>query len=113
MTKNNVLKNTIMLYIMNIAKMVFPLLTLPYLTRVLSSDMYGLVAYVKSCMIYIQLLIDFGFILSSVKDIVKANGNKEKIGYIVGNTFFSKFILAIISCIILVIMCFSILNMYY
>ena len=108
MTKNNVLKNTIMLYIMNIAKMVFPLLTLPYLTRVLSSDMYGLVAYVKSCMIYIQLLIDFGFILSSVKDIVKANGNKEKIGYIVGNTFFSKFILAIISCIILVIMCFSI-----
>lgn len=108
MTNNKVLKNTIMLYIMNIAKMVFPLLTLPYLTRVLSSDMYGLVSYVKNCMIYIQLLIDFGFIFSSVKDIVKANGNKEKIGYIVGNTFFSKFILSIISFLILITMCFSI-----
>ena len=108
MFKSKVLKNTIMLYIMNIAKMVFPLLTLPYLTRILSEDMYGLVSYVKSCMIYIQLLIDFGFILSSVKDIVKANGNKEKIGYIVGNTFFSKFILAIISFLILIVMCFSI-----
>ena len=75
MTNNKVLKNTIMLYIMNIAKMVFPLLTLPYLTRVLSSDMYGLVSYVKNCMIYIQLLIDFGFIFSSVKDIVKARLN--------------------------------------
>ena len=108
MAESKVLKNTIMLYVMNIAKMVFPLLTLPYLTRVLSSDMYGLVSYVKSCMIYIQLLIDFGFILSSVKDIVKANGNKEKIGYIVGNTFFSKFILSIISFLILIVMCFSI-----
>lgn len=108
MLKSKVFQNTIMLYIMNIAKMVFPLLTLPYLTRVLSEDMYGLVSYVKSCMIYIQLLIDFGFILSSVKDIVKADGNKEKIGHIVGNTFFSKFILAIISFLILVVMCFSI-----
>lgn len=108
MAKNKVLKNTIMLYVMNIAKMVFPLLTLPYLTRVLSEDMYGLVSYVKSCMTYIQLLIDFGFILSSVKDIVKANGNKEEIGCIVGNTFFSKFILSIISFCILIVMCFTI-----
>lgn len=108
MIQSKVLKNTIMLYIMNITKMVFPLLTLPYLTRVLSEDMYGLVSYVKSCMVYMQILIDFGFILSSVKDIVNANGNKEKIGYIVGNTFFSKFILAIISFFILILMCFSI-----
>ncbi len=108
MAESKVLKNTVMLYIMNIAKMIFPLLTLPYLTRVLSEDMYGLVSYVKSCMTYIQLLIDFGFILSSVRDIVTANGNKEKIGYIVGNTFFSKLILSVISFIMLVIMCFSI-----
>lgn len=108
MSESKVLKNTIMLYVMNIAKMVFPLLTLPYLTRVLSEDMYGLVSYVKSCMIYIQLLIDFGFILSSVKEIVKANGNKDAIGYIVGNTFFAKFILSIISVFMLIIMCISI-----
>lgn len=108
MAKSRVLKNTIMLYIMNIAKMVFPLLTLPYLARVLSEEMYGFVSYIKTCMTYIQLLIDFGFILSSVKDIVKANENKEEIGYIVGNTFFSKFILAIISFLILIVMCFSI-----
>ena len=61
MKNNKVLSNTIMLYIMSIAKLIFPLLTLPYLTRVLSSDAYGFVSYVKSCMVYIQLLVDFGF----------------------------------------------------
>ena len=34
-----------MLYGMNIAKLVFPLLTLPYLTRVLSVQSYAAVAY--------------------------------------------------------------------
>ena len=65
-----------MLYIMSIAKLLFPLITLPYLTRILTEETYGFVSYVKSCMVYIQLIVDFGFILSSVKDIVKANGDE-------------------------------------
>ena len=57
---------------MNIAKMLFPLLTLPYLTRVLSTDCYGSVVYVKSVTTYLQLLVDFGFVLSATKSIVQA-----------------------------------------
>ena len=108
MKEKKVIGNTAMLYLMTIAKMVFPLLTLPYLTRVLSEESYGFVSYVKSCMTYIQLIIDFGFILSSVKDIVKANGDKEKIGIITGNTFLAKFMLALLSGVVLVVMCLTI-----
>lgn len=117
MRKSKVLGNTIMLYLMSIAKLIFPLLTLPYLTRVLSTDTYGFVSYVKSCMTYIQLIIDFGFILSSVKDIVNANGDKEKIGLIIGKTYISKAILALVSAVVLVAMCLTIkvlqLNLFY
>ncbi len=101
-------KNTIMLYIMAFAKLILPLLTLPYLTRVLSEESYGIVTYVKACMIYMQLIIDFGFILSSVKDIVNANDNKEEIGYIVGHTLVSKTILAGLSFVAMWVMCFTI-----
>lgn len=97
MKMSKVATNTFMLYIMSIAKLIFPLLTLPYLTRVLSEDMYGYVSYVKSCMTYIQLFIDFGFILSAVKDIVNANGDKDKIGHIVGDTVIAKLLLAAVS----------------
>lgn len=108
MLKSKVVGNTIMLYLMSVAKLIFPLLTLPYLTRVLSTDTYGFVSYVKSCMTYIQLIIDFGFILSSVKDIVNANGNKEKIGQIIGKTYISKAILVLVSSVVLIVMCLTI-----
>ena len=108
MKEKKVIGNTAMLYIMTIAKLIFPLLTLPYLTRVLSEETYGFVSYVKSCMTYMQLIVDFGFILSSVKDIVKANGDNEKIGIITGNTFLSKFFLSILSGLVLVVMCSTI-----
>ncbi len=101
---NKVVKNTAMLYIMNIAKLIFPLLTLPYLTRVLSVDNYAIVTYVKAVMTYMQLIIDFGFLLSATKDIVNAADNKEKIGYITGDVILGKGILALISFIILIIM---------
>ena len=105
MKKSNVLNNTIMLYIMSVVKLIFPLLTLPYLTRILSKEGYGMVSYVKSCMSYMQLIIDFGFILSSVKDIVKANGDKKKIGQIAGNTFLAKFMLCALAGLVLTGMC--------
>lgn len=103
-TGNKVFQNTIMLYIMNITKLVLPLITLPYLTRILSVDSYGVVTYVKSIMTYMQLIIDFGFILSATKNIVRANNNKKKIGIITGNVILGKIILSIVSFLTLVIM---------
>ena len=72
--------NVSMLYIMNIAKLVFPLITLPYLTRVLSVDCYGVVSYVKATMVYAQLVVDFGFMLSGVKAITEAREDRELVG---------------------------------
>jgi len=100
----NVAKNTAMLYIMNIAKLIFPLLTLPYLTRTLSMDAYGVVSYVKAVMTYMQLVIDFGFILSATKDIVKCGDDKTKIGVITGNVIVGKLLLSVVALIVLAVM---------
>lgn len=101
-------KNTILLYFLTFAKLVFPLLTLPYLTRVLTTDGYGVVSYVKSCMWYMQIIIDFGFILSAVKDIVKVNDDNKKIGEIVGHIIVAKLILAVAVLLATMIMCLCI-----
>lgn len=96
--------NTTMLYLHTIAKLVFPLITLPYLTRVLSKDVYGTVSYVKALMSYVQLVIDFGFIYSAVKDIVKINGKKEETDRIISNTVFAKLFLAVCSFVVVLIL---------
>lgn len=101
--KSKVVQNTAMLYIMNIAKLIFPLLTLPYLTRVLTVDSYAVVTYVKSVMTYVQLIIDFGFLLSATKDIVNAGNDKDKIGGITGNVILGKAILSVASFLVLAI----------
>ena len=97
-------KNTSMMYLMNIAKMVFPLITLPYLTRVLSVDGYAIVAYVKAVMQYAQIALIFGFVLSATKDIVNARENKKLIGEITGGVLEAKGVLSIIVGIIIIVM---------
>ena len=100
--------NTVMLYLLTVAKIVFPLITLPYLTRALSVEGYGVVSYVKSIITYVQLTIDFGFIYSSVKDIVEANGEKNAVSKIVSNTVFAKLILSVFTFIVVLILAFSV-----
>ena len=104
MKHNNVIKNTFMLYLLNIAKMIFPLVTLPYLTRVLSIGCYGTVSYVKAVMQYMQLIVDFGFLLSGTKDIVLAREDKKKMEEESGNILAAKLILSFTAFLILLIL---------
>lgn len=102
--KNRIVNNTISLYAMNIAKMVLPLITLPYLTRVLSKDCYGVVSFVKATMQYMQLIIDFGFLLSGTKAIVKARETKEELEIETGNILIARILLGLLAGIILLIL---------
>ena len=104
MRKNKVVNNIVMLYILNITQLVLPLITLPYLTRVLSINAYGVVSYVKSLIVYTTLIIEFGFLLSGTKDIVEANHDKKKIGIIIGRITTAKLILSIVALAILLVM---------
>ena len=100
-----IVKNTIMLYGLSIAKIIFPLITLPYLTRILSVPGYGVVSYVKAVMQYMQLTVDFGFILSGTKDIVLAGEDKDAINREVGNIFLARLLLCGIAFFVLCIAC--------
>lgn len=105
MVKNTkIVKNTTWLMFFYIAKIIFPFITLPYLTRVLSTEGYGTVAYVKTVMVYIQIIVDFGFVLSATKDIVRFKNNNKKLCQILGDTLFARIIMGIISLIILLIL---------
>ena len=107
MTKNTA-KNTLLLYMLTFAKMVFPLITLPYLTRVLTKDSYGVVTYVKSFMSYLHILVDFGFLYSAVKDIVNCNGDKKKIGSVTSEVLVARVLLAMLSLLVAVGLCFCV-----
>ncbi len=69
-------KNTFWLVVFQLAKMVFPFLILPILTRRLSVEVYGDLTYVKTVMNFMQIFVDFGFMLSATKELAKINQQK-------------------------------------
>ena len=101
---NTLASNTIMLYIMQISGYIFPLFTFPYLARTLSPEYYGMMTFVTSTMVYFQMLIDFGFILSATKECSIHREDKNKLSEIFSSVVISKSILSIIGFIILSIM---------
>lgn len=96
------LKNSLNLYMLTLAKFLLPLITLPYLTRVLSVDSYGIIAYIKSLMGYAQLIIDFGYMLSVTREIAehKKVNDWHKISSIVSTTTFSRIFLCAITLLL-------------
>lgn len=103
-----VANNIFMLYVMNITQLVLPLITLPYLTRVLSVDGYGVVSYVKSITTYITLIIEFGFLLSGTRDVVKVKNDSEKLNKVVGRVVQGKLLLSLVAFIVLILMTLTI-----
>ena len=82
-TQDRVLfSNTIFLYILTFSSQFFSFLTVPYLTRVLGPSVYGKVGIAVAYMAYVQIILDFGFILSATQKVVENRDDKNKLGKI-------------------------------
>lgn len=106
--QNILLKNTVMLYILQFSTYFFSLVTVPYQTRVLGPVVYGDLGVAVAIMTYFQLFMDFGFMLSATEDISKNRENREYINRKLTSITILKMILALISIITMAIMCFFI-----
>ncbi len=103
--EKNLFKNTFFLYLMQIANYVFPLLTFPYLTRVLGTEKYGIVVFANAVMAYFMLFLEFGFILSATNLCSQYRDDKRKLGNITFGVINAKIMLAAFGVIVLIICC--------
>ena len=90
-------KNTVMLYVMQISGYVFPLLTFPYLTRVLGAEKYGTVVFANSIMSYFTIFIEFGFLISGTNSCSLVADDKDKLGRITFGIIQAKCILSVLA----------------
>lgn len=106
--KRTLLKNTAMLYILRFSTYFFSLVTVPYQTRVLGVEIYGKIGIATALMLYFQLFLDFGFILSATEEVAKHRDNRKKLAVIYSSVTIIKLIFALISIIVLTVICYRI-----
>lgn len=95
------------LFILQIANYIIPLFLFPYLGRILGAENFGKIMFAQAFVAYFVLLTDFGFNVSSTKNVSDSFNKKDKISRIFWNTLFAKIILLGISCMIFIIIIFS------
>src|SRR5690606_12993532 len=92
------------LMIMQIAGYIFPLLTIPYLARVIGVDGFGKIAFAAAVIVWFQTITDWGFSYTATRDVARHRDNLEKVSEIFSNVLWSKILLSSISFILLYIL---------
>ena len=96
-----VFANFCYLSLLQIAGYVFPLITMPYLARVIGADGFGKIAFASAIVVWIQTISDWGFNLTATRDVAQNRNNKEKVSRIFSNVLWARCILTILSGLIL------------
>jgi hypothetical protein len=79
LVSHRIIQNAIALYWVQAATFIVPLLTVPYVTRVLGTSVFGLVAFSQSASYVIGILIDFGFEASMPRHAAAARNDRGQL----------------------------------
>ena len=91
------------LSLLQIAGYVFPLITMPYLARVIGSEGFGKIAFAAAIMSWIQTVADWGFNLTATRDVAQHRDDKETVSKIFSNVLYARIILTSFSAVVLLL----------
>lgn len=108
--KNNkvIVENFSYISLLQIFITVIPLITYPYLVRVLGKEFYGLVIIAQVVASYASLVIDFGFKSVTARHISVNRGDKVKLSEAVNSILIVRFLICFVSFFIYVLVIYSI-----
>ena len=107
MIKKSIRKNYIYNLIQQILLMIVPLITTPYLSRVLGADGIGTVSYVESVSAYFVLFAALGLNLFGQREVSYVQDNKEKRSIVFWETFILQCITSFAVIIVYIIFSLS------
>lgn len=91
------------LMLLQIAGYIFPLITIPYLARVIGVEGFGKIAFAAAVVVWFQTVADWGFNYTATRDIARNRDNHEKISEIFSNVLWARILLMLLSFILLMI----------
>ena len=108
----NIKKNFFYSSVLTTANYLFPMLTYPYVARVLGVDKIGLCNFADSIISYFLLFSMMGIGSVGIREIAKYRGNQEKLDQAYSSLFILNSITTIIAVIALLIATYSVPQLY-
>ena len=99
-------ENFASLTILQIIGYVFPLLTLPYLSKTIGVSKFGVLAFANVIISYVATIVFFGFQYTAVRDVSRNRHNQNQLNIVVSKILYSIFLLLLFTIIVLIITIF-------
>src|SRR5690554_6583130 len=91
------------LMLLQIAGYVFPLITIPYLARVIGVDGFGKVAFAAAVIVWFRTIAEWGFNYTATRDVARNRDDLDKVSEIFSNVLWARTFLMFVSLAILLI----------
>src|SRR3990167_5036398 len=102
--KSTIGKNVVALYLLQMSYYILPLITVPYLVRVLGPEKFGLVSFGQSFVTLFTLFVGYGFDLSATREISLNRFANKTVSQIAGRVWVAKAFLCVLGlCMILLL----------
>ena len=93
----SIIENFSYLSALQVFAMILPMISYPYLIRVLGTLIYGKIIFAQAIIGYLVLLVSFGFSITATKEISVHRNDKDKISEIVSSIMIIKIVLFLFS----------------
>ncbi|MEO7766958.1 MAG: oligosaccharide flippase family protein, partial [Ferruginibacter sp.] len=97
--------NFISLSVVQGLSIIFPLITFPYLLRILGVEGFGVFTLIQTFIIYFDMLVSFGFGLTATQRISKDISDSAEVYRVISAVYIIKFILFVFSVIVFFACC--------
>jgi O-antigen/teichoic acid export membrane protein len=98
------IENFASLGVLQVLNYILPLVVLPYLTRVIGLEMYGVLAIATAVILYFQTTVDFGFDFTGTRDIAKNQQDTEALSRIFWTIIASKVLILLVAFLLLYVL---------
>ncbi|REC73941.1 oligosaccharide flippase family protein, partial [Chryseobacterium rhizosphaerae] len=101
--KKALLENFVSLSALQLVGMLLPLITLPYILRVIGFEKYGVIVFSASLIAYFTALTDFSFRITATRDVAIYRDSPKKLNIIYSKVLTIKTLFLLISWLIIAI----------
>lgn len=108
MSSRNLAKNIFSVGIIQVANYLFPLITVPIVSRIIGPEKFGVINFAGAFVAYFTLLIGYGFDLTGVRRILKAPDDLDYRSRVFNEIFQSQILLFLFSAIVYSILIYCI-----